>query len=372
MFTAWQWGFQPALFTMVLSAIVIDYSFMLPLNALSLNPGDLGSLAFFCVVGTAMAYSIHYLQTVRHQAVTLQQQLQHLHELNTQLLEEEDFERTLNRVVTAALELLKADKGTLQLYDPQDKALRMNAQDGFNDEFLSRFQSVPIDLLSCGAAFRRQQRVIIEDVAADPDFSDLAPLFATYQGISAQSTPLFDANRQVFGVLSTYSSRARVPSQEEFRLFDLYIRHAERIIETKYNEETLRREKVHLERQVVANQQQICDSEKRLRDVLSDLAVAEERERRQLASELHDYLAQILTLGQIKLKLAQQSLGLSAAKSFMAEAEEALKRSLVYARTLMAELCPPGSARVRITGSGALARRPNVQAWSDRGGPCER
>lgn len=343
MFIAWQWGFVPALFATALSALIIDFAFIPPFNALSLSPGDVGSIAFFCLLGATMAYAIHHLQGVRHQAETLQRQLHHLHELSTRLLEEKDFEGMLNSVLTVALELLNADKGVLQLYDPHDNALRMTAHVGFNEEFFSRFKSVPVDFFSCGAAFQRQQRVIVENVATDPTFSQLAPLFSSYQVVSAQSTPLFNADRQVFGVLSTYSSRAWVPSQEEFRLLDLYARHAERILEAKHAENTLRRDKETLERRIVSDQQQISETEQRLREVMSDLAVTEERERRQLASELHDYLAQILTLGQMKLKLAQQSLGRSPRKSerFMEEAAEALKCSLEYARTLMAELCPP-------------------------------
>jgi signal transduction histidine kinase len=69
----------------------------------------------------------------------------------------------------------------------------------------------------------------------------------------------------------------------------------------------------------------------------------EERERRALASELHDYLAQLLTLGHIKLQLAQQSLDSSPRQTerYMRETAEALQHSIKYARTLMAELVPP-------------------------------
>lgn len=343
MFTAWHWGFQPALFATVLSAIIIDYRFFAPINSFGLGMADAATLAFFCVVATVMAYAIHHLQNARREAVAAQRQLQHLHELSTQLLNEEDFERALQRVLTAAMELIGAPRGVIQVYDPKNHVFQIAAQVGFNQEFFNYFQCVPIDFSTCGAAFQRKQRVIIENIATDPVFSQLAPLFSPYEVISVQSTPLFCTDRRVFGVLSTYFSKAHVPSEGEFWLLDLYVRQAERVLEVKRQEKDLLRAKVDLEQRVMANQQQLLQADERLQDLISELAVTEERQRHQLASELHDYLAQLLTLGQIKLKLARQFLGPSPVQSehYMQEAAEALKRALEYSRTLMAELCPP-------------------------------
>jgi len=170
----------------------------------------------------------------------------------------------------------------------------------------------------------------------DSEFARLAPLFSTYQVVSAQSTPLVTADRQVLGVLTTYAREAGKPSDEQLRILDLYAEQAAHIIEVKQKERELRLSKQDLETQVV-------ESEEKLREIAAELAITEERERHAIASELHDYLAQLLTLGNMKLKLAQQFLGPSPAQSerYMQETAEALQRSLEYARTLMAELVPP-------------------------------
>ncbi len=55
MFTAWKWGFLPAFFATVLSAIVIDYWLIPPGNSFEVSPADLGTLLLFSFVGTAMA-----------------------------------------------------------------------------------------------------------------------------------------------------------------------------------------------------------------------------------------------------------------------------------------------------------------------------
>jgi signal transduction histidine kinase len=195
---------------------------------------------------------------------------------------------------------------------------------------------MPLDVATCGAAYQRQRRVIVEQVATDTEFSKLAPLYARYHVVSAQSTPLFAGDRRVLGVLTTYSTDAGKPTDEQLRILDLYADQAARIIEVKQSEMALRLSKLDLETQVV-------DGEQKLRDIAAELVTVEERERRALASELHDYLAQLLTLAHIKLKLAQQFLSTSPRQSerYMRETAEALQHSITYARTLMAELVPP-------------------------------
>lgn len=72
------------------------------------------------------------------------------------------------------------------------------------------------------------------------------------------------------------------------------------------NETSLRRANLDLELQVSSKHQELSDKEDKVRGLMYQLAVTEERERRQLAAELHDYLAQLLTLARMKIKQAQQ------------------------------------------------------------------
>ena len=104
---------------------------------------------------------------------------------------------------------------------------------------------------------------------------------------------------------------------------------AKQVLEAKGQEEELRRA--------------VEDLEATQRGLITALADTEDRERRHLASELHDSLAQLLTLGQMKLKLAERFIGHSPGKSvqYIRETSEAITHSLEYARTLMADLCPP-------------------------------
>jgi PAS domain S-box-containing protein len=114
------------------------------------------------------------------------------------------------------------------------------------------------------------------------------------------------------------------------------------ITERKRSEETLWRLNETLEAQVKERTAQLLVKQDQLRALAADLSLAEQRERRRLATELHDYLAQLLVLSRLKLGQARQ--GLSEARSVerLKEADEFVDQSLTYTRTLMAELSPPG------------------------------
>jgi signal transduction histidine kinase len=87
----------------------------------------------------------------------------------------------------------------------------------------------------------------------------------------------------------------------------------------------------------------LIDKEQILHGLISELAATEQRERRHLADELHDYLAQLLTAAKMKLRRAQECMKQqpwSEADRYLIETDDALKKSLDYTRTLMAELSP--------------------------------
>src|SRR4030095_7225328 len=109
------------------------------------------------------------------------------------------------------------------------------------------------------------------------------------------------------------------------------------------NEAALRRANEELAQQVSNKHKELSQKEEGLRGLMYQLATTEERERRQLAEELHDYLAQLLTLARMKMKQAEQHAHQSVAEThrFIREADELLRTSGNYVRTLMAELHPP-------------------------------
>lgn len=79
----------------------------------------------------------------------------------------------------------------------------------------------------------------------------------------------------------------------------------------------------------------------RLRSLATELNLTEQRERRQIALELHDYLAQHLVVCRYQLSQGLQTPELNTGlKTALVKADELLGESLAYTRSLVAQLSP--------------------------------
>jgi CheY-like chemotaxis protein len=81
-------------------------------------------------------------------------------------------------------------------------------------------------------------------------------------------------------------------------------------------------------------------SQERLRALASELTLTEQRERRKLATDLHDYLAQLLVVGRMKLRRAATSMVDLTGSQLLHELDGVLQDSLQYTRTLITNLAP--------------------------------
>jgi PAS domain S-box-containing protein len=113
------------------------------------------------------------------------------------------------------------------------------------------------------------------------------------------------------------------------------------VTDRRQTEARLRSFAVELEQLVEARTQELVQSQERLRSLATELNLAEQRERKRLAGELHDYLAQLLVLCRLNLGQVRRTGLPSKAEDMVKETEEVLNNALTYTRTLMAELSPP-------------------------------
>lgn len=90
-----------------------------------------------------------------------------------------------------------------------------------------------------------------------------------------------------------------------------------------------------------AKTEELMRSQERLRALASDLTLTEQRERRKLAGDLHDYLAQLLVAGRMKLRQAVARVTEEPGKRLLTELDQIFDESLRYTRTLIADLAPP-------------------------------
>ena len=162
-----------------------------------------------------------------------------LHEFSTRLLSKAGLLPLLEEVLNAIIALQNADFGNVQLYDPETKTLEIVAYRGFQKSFLDYFRSVNEPGAACGRAMQRRERVIIEDVLADPDFEPHRQIAASAGFRAVQSTPLFSRSGEPLGMISTHFRQPHRPSGHDLRFTDLYARLAGELIERQRAEEAL-------------------------------------------------------------------------------------------------------------------------------------
>ncbi len=99
---------------------------------------------------------------------------------------------------------------------------------------------------------------------------------------------------------------------------------------------------VELENAVDEKTAELVHSQTRLRSLAGELSLAEQRERKRLADELHDHLQQLLVLGKLTVGQGKKSAGGSpGCETVLNRVDDIFSEALTYSRTLVAELCPP-------------------------------
>jgi len=112
------------------------------------------------------------------------------------------------------------------------------------------------------------------------------------------------------------------------------------LIERQQVEQRLRELADTLEERVNERTQQLSTTYDRLRALATDLTVAEQSARRKLATELHDYLAQLLVVTRMKVgQLLKQDYDVEVRK-IVEDVDKLLHQSLDYTRSLVSELTP--------------------------------
>ncbi len=167
--------------------------------------------------------------------------LTRMHDLSSKLLDSEGLAPLLQEVMNAAVAVVGADKGTLQLLE--SGSLRIVSHCGHAQPFLDFFSEAEKQTSVCGAAMRQSERVIVPDIETSPLFAGSESLAVLREaGVRAvQSTPLFSRNNTLLGVLTTHWSAPYVPDEHDLWRLDLLGRQAADLIEVARTKEELSR-----------------------------------------------------------------------------------------------------------------------------------
>ncbi len=88
-------------------------------------------------------------------------------------------------------------------------------------------------------------------------------------------------------------------------------------------------------------EKKLLDYQKQLQSLASQLSLIEEREKRRIATELHDCIGQPLALSKIKLRLLNKTVPSNESKNIIMEILDLIEQTIRDTRTLTFELSPP-------------------------------
>lgn len=111
----------------------------------------------------------------------------------------------LEPILTEAVTLSRSEKGNIQLFDESSGCLTIEAQHGFDNDFLDAFKSVSAaNGCACGRAIRMRKPVVIADVMVDEEYSPYrqAARDAGFRGV--MSFPLIAKVGNLVGVMSVH------------------------------------------------------------------------------------------------------------------------------------------------------------------------
>ena len=181
-----------------------------------------------------------------------------LHQLSEELVGAEDESALYQKLVNAAVAIMRSDFGSLQVLEAGGRGpqLRLIAAHGFTPHARHHWAVVDADSnCICGLALRRGERVISSDLVRDALIpqDDLAVYLDTGM-LAVQSSPLITRHGRLLGMLSTHWRRTYAPTADQLRLFDILVRQAAELIERNQVDAALREREAWLAGQKEAMQ----------------------------------------------------------------------------------------------------------------------
>jgi PAS domain S-box-containing protein len=167
-----------------------------------------------------------------------------------------------------------------------------------------------------------------EPVRLEAPLTDSAGALQYFEG---SYVPTFDEKEQVTGLIGYFRNVTdRRRAEEALRASEEALRQTNEQLEEKVRERTA---------ELTTLTENLLESRDQLRSLATELAVTEARERRALASELHDTVAQMLALAQMTLKSAGARVEGKPAEE-VERAIQLLEEGIHQTRTLMGSLSP--------------------------------
>ncbi|BDI18546.1 hypothetical protein ANSO36C_43480 [Nostoc cf. commune SO-36] len=167
---------------------------------------------------------------------------QRLHKLSTSLASEDNIQVLYDEIVAAAVDLMQADAGTIQILEEEAKYIILLASLGLEQKTVEYFYRIDANSnTACGIALATRKRAMINyDVPASEDPSGSLQKLVKAGFLCGQSTPLITRSGRAIGMVSTHWGKHHRPTERELRFLDLLARQATDLIEQRQAQVALR------------------------------------------------------------------------------------------------------------------------------------
>jgi len=274
------------------------------------------------------------------------------HELSNQLVTAGQIQELYDKMLDTALAIMRSDFASIQVLREdetnhgKDWILHLIAWRGFHAQSAKFWNLVTLDSTSsCGTVLRKGERFLIADVEKSDLVAGTQDLEEYRRsGIrSVQSTPLISRSGRLLGMISTHWLHPYDPPVGDLNKLDVLARQVADLIEYKQAEKGLIANRDELELRVKERTAELESAIEKLGAIPSRLIAAQEKERKRLASELHDSVGQTLAAFKFRVEFILASLRSGKTEEAIRLTEEfvpVLQRSIEETRAIYMGLRP--------------------------------
>jgi PAS domain S-box-containing protein len=238
------------------------------------------------------------------------------------------------------------------MVDKDTKRLQLTACAGVSGEEVRKLERLDYGVAVCGCFARDGVRIIAEDIFHIPDAR--TELIKSY-GIQAYCCHPLKAQDRLIGTLSFGTKTRAHFTTDEVELMrmiadqvSIAMQRVQAEHDLRLSEQSLQLANEHLEQRVRERTldlqsltEELEKSRDELRNLASELVLAEERERKRVASVLHDDIAQTLAVARMRVDMLQKMAADEQSRKTVREAKDFLVQSIRETRALMNDLGNP-------------------------------
>lgn len=283
---------------------------------------------------------ITYLRTVEDQVLRFSQQQKMVAAYGQLALQERDLCKVMDNGVRQIAKTLSVEYVKVLELLPDGHSLLLRAGVGWKEGLVGHAVVSAHPDSQAGYTLEVNEPVIVTDLSRETRFTGPS-LLIDHHVVSGMSCIIRDQEGNPYGVFGVHSSSRRTFENEDVEFLLAMANILASAIHRKQIETQLASMTESLERRVAERTHELVQHQTRLRQLSSDILLTEQRERRRIATELHDYLGQLLVVGKIKLSQLQQTNLSEPQAPLVKELEESVDEALQYTRDLIPQISPP-------------------------------